>query len=446
MQTHDPAPHFQNLVRALGTKIGTEVAEQDLREEFQKYLDYGVPADQAVRTLIRHYGGQPAVPRGPVSQERIPLAQLPPESPSVNLKVRLLSLNTKQVTARGEAKTILWGLLGDESGTAPYTAWRPLEGLEKGDVIEVQGAYTKTFNNQVQANFGDRTRLTKMDAASLPPTPTRIQDVRVADIAEGMRGLRVSGRILSVAERQVQVQGQPRSLWGGTLADASGAIEFTSWHDFGLKTGDAVTIEGGYVRAFRSVPQLNFDQGAKVTPFTGDLPPAQALSVHPPMAIGRLLEKGGASDVTLVGTLLEVRPGSGLVLRCGHKEGAQSCGRVLTAGQCRLHAKQDGAPDLRIKAMLDDGTGAVGVIVGREATVALLGKSLEACIEEAKAAFRPEIIQDQLRERLTGRLFAARGNALTDDYGMQVIARSFTPFQEDVAAGAQALLGEIGGA
>ncbi len=446
MQTHDIAPHLATLTRALKDKIGTEIDETDLKDEFQKYLDYGVPPEQAVRTLLRHHGGQSAVPRAPASTERVTLAALPAASPGVNLKVRLLTVNTKQVNARGEAKDIVWGLLGDESGTAPYTSWRPLEGLQKGDVLEVQGAYTKEYNGQVQVNFGDRTRLAKLPPESLPPTPPSITEVQVADIQEGMRGLRVSGRILAVAPREVQVQGQPRTLYGGTLADRSGAIEFSAWHDFGLKAGDAVTIEGGYVRAFRGVPQLSFDQGSKVTPFTGDLPPLERLSIHPPTPIGRLLERGGASDVTLVGTLLEVRPGSGLVLRCGHKEEGAACGRVLQSGQCRLHGKMEGTPDLRIKGVLDDGTGAVSIIIGREATQALLGKTLEACVEEARAAFRPEVIQDQLKERLTGRVFQARGNALSDEYGMQLIARSLAAHQEDTASGAQDLLSEIGGA
>jgi replication factor A1 len=448
MQTTTPAEvatNFANLKRALGTKVGAEIAEQDLQDEFQKYLDYGVPMDQAVKTILRHHGVQTAPPQrlaGSPTTGRVPLAQLPGNSPGVTVKARLLTINTKDVVARGESKTILWGLLGDETGTAPYTSWRPLEGLEKGDVIEVEGAYTKEFNGKAQVNFGDRTRITKKAPEDIPATPTIFRDVPVAELRDGLRGIRVTVRILSVAPRQVTVQGQPKTVWSGTLADASGQAEFSSWSDHGLASDQAITIEGGYVRSFRGVAQLTFDESAKVTPFGGSLPTAQALAVRPPVTLGSLVERGGGSDVTVVSTLLDVRPGSGLVMRCS----TPGCSRVLASGMCRLHNRVEGVPDLRIKGILDDGTGAVNVVAGRAITESLLGKDLEQCTKEAQAAFRAEVILDQLREKLTSHVFQVRGNVLSDDYGLMLIAKSMAPHQEDVVAGAQEVLAKLGGA
>ena len=126
MQAIDLAPHIEALKRALGSKIGSDVSEQDLKDEFAKYLEYGVPVDQALKTILRHHGvATPAGPRpgsSPPVTERLPVAKLPPTSPSVIVKARLLTLNTKTVSARGEQKEIVWGLLGDESGSIPYTS------------------------------------------------------------------------------------------------------------------------------------------------------------------------------------------------------------------------------------------------------------------------------------------------------------------------------------
>ena len=441
MQAIDLAPHIEALKRALGTKIGSDVSEQDLKDEFAKYLEYGVPVDQALKTILRHHGVQsPAANRqgsSPPVTERLPVAQLPPNSPSVVLKARLLTINTKTVNARGEAKEILWGLLGDESGSIPYTSWRPLEGLAKGDVIQVEGAYTKEYQGKPQVNFGDRTKISKLDASELPaPSAAEIRDVPLAELREGLRGLRVTGRVLSVAPRQVTVQGQPKTVWGGILADASGQVEFSAWHDHGLKAGDAVTIEGGYVRAYRGQPQYTFDADAKVSPATAAVPDAAMLAVRPPTSIASVIERNGGSDLTLVATLLEVRPGSGLVLRCS----TAACTRVLTGGMCRLHNRVEGVPDLRIKGVLDDGTGALSMVVGREITEQVLGKTLAQCVEEAKAAFRPEVIQDQLKEKVAGRVFTVRGNAMSDEYGPMLIARSMQPFAEPKEETAKMLL------
>jgi len=436
-----PAPdlsaHLESIKKALGAKAA-DLDEQDLKDELAKYLEYGVPLDQAVKTILRHHGvapGPSSRPTGPVTTERLPVAKLPPTSPAVNLKVRVLSLQTKPVTARGEQKDIIYGLLGDESGVVPYTSWRPLEGLAKGDVLEIQGAYTKEFNGQVQVNFGDRTLIKKV-ADDLPRSPVTFKDFTIAELQEGSRGIRITGRILDVAPRQITVQGQPKTVYGGTIADASGKVEFTAWSDHKLAADQAVTIEGGYVRAYRGVAQFNFDADAKVTAASGELPSAQVLSVRPAMPVRELLARGGGSDLHIVGSLLEVRPGSGLVLRCS----TPGCTRVLASGMCRIHNKVEGLPDIRLKAILDDGTGAVNLIAGREVTESLLGKTLEQCKKEAQDAFRPDIVQEQLRERLTARVYSVRGNALSDDYGITFIVRSMTPHSEDRTAAAQETL------
>lgn len=438
---------FESLKKQLAGKLGADLDETDLRDEFQKYLDYGVPVDQAVKTILRHHGiaAAPGLRAGFTSnQERVTLSQLPPTSPGVHLRVRVLSLNTKPVMARGEQKDIVWGLVGDESGTAPYTSWRPLEGIAKGDVIDVQGAYTKEYNGQAQVNFGDRTRITKLAAEELPQTPFAFKDTPIADLKEGLRGIRVNVRVLNVGDRQITVQGTPKTVWAGTLADASGKAEFTAWSDHKLQAGQALTIEGGYVRAYRGVAQYNFDADAKVTPFAGDLADAETLSVQTAMLLRDLVARGGGSDVQVVGTLLEVRPGSGLVLRCP----SPGCTRVLQAGLCRIHNKVEGTPvpDLRIKGVLDDGTAAVNMTIGRELTEKLLGKSLDQAAKEAKDAFRPDLVQEQLREKLTGRVYSVRGNALADDFGLSLIVRSIQPAHEDPKAAATALLALVKGA
>ncbi len=440
MQLHsDAAPHFEHIKQALQDKIGTELDEADLRDEFQKYLDYGVPADQAARTILRHHGHQPGgtAPQatggsGDTEQPRTTLADAPGNTPYVNLLARVVSYNTKLVHARGEDKEIVWGMLGDETATRPYTSWRPLEGVEKGDVLEIKGAYTKEFRGEVQINFGDRTQVEKKDPDALPKTVTEFRDTAVAELAPGLRNVRVTGRILDVSSRDITVQGQPKTIYGGTLADESGKIEFTAWADLGLVADSVVTIEGGYVRTYRNTPQFNFDQDATVTPAQVDLPDADTLADTPPVALHELTEQG-ANDVCVVATLLEVRDGSGLVFR------DPETNRVVPT------QTETTTPDLRVKGVLDDGTAAMNLIANRELTEQLLGKTLEQCQAEAKAAFRPEVIQDELRQKLPGRVYKARGNVLVDDFGAMFIAKTLTPFEGDLEEPAKDLLARLGG-
>ncbi len=437
---HDMAPHLDQIKRALGDKVGKEVSEDDLRDEFAKYLEYGVPPDQAVKTVLRHHGVTPSAPTGgtmqaaPITDERVALADVPPNVPSVNLLVRIVTKNPKIVNARGEEKEIQWGMIGDETATVPFTSWRPMEGLEVGDVIAVQGAYSKEYQNEVQINFGDRSRIEKRDASELPTTAQEFRQINIGDLRPGLRGIKVTGRVLQAAPKDIHVKGEPKTIWTGILGDETGKVEWTAWSDPNLKEGAVVTIEGGYIRAYRGIPQFNFDKDATITPFEGSFASPEALEEAARITIGELVTRGGGNDVIVEGTLLEVRPGSGLVFRDPETR------RVVTGSQ----RGPDSTPDLRIKGVLDDGTGAVNFVVGREITEALLGKDLEACAKEAQEAFRSEIIQDQLQALLTAKTFRLTGNALRDEYGMMLIAREMKPRVVDLEQEARKLLETMG--
>lgn len=433
MQTQETtAPHFDQITRALADKIGSELDEDDLRDEFQKYLDYGVPPDQAVRTILRHHGAPGNAPAPSQNQERVQLADLKPDTPYVNILARVLTIQTRTVTARGEEKQIVTGMLGDETASRAYTSWRPLEGIEKGDVLEVQGAYTKEFRNEVQVNFGDRCQIAKKGDEALPKAPDTFRPTSIGDLEIGLRGLEVTARVLDISTKEVNVQGEPKTIWTGTLADETGKVEFTAWSDPGLEKDQTVTIQGGYVRGFRGMPQFNFDDDATITPSDKELPDADTLADTPPVALHTLVDKG-ANDVTVVATLLEVRDGSGLVFR------DPETNRVVRGS----NITDESIPDLRIKGVLDDGTAALNLIANRELTEDLLGKNLDEARAMAKEAFRSEIVQEKLQEMLTGRVFKARGNVLVDEYGAMFIARSLAPYTPELAAEAQELIGTI---
>ena len=103
---------------------------------------------------------------------------------------------------------------------------------------------------------------------------------------------------------------------------------------------------------------------------------------------------GGMVDAAVDGIILDVRQGSGLVFRC------PECNRVLQKNECRVHGEVEGNPDLRTKAVLDDGSGAMTVILNRVISERLLGKSLDKCMKEAKKAMDHSIIHDQLFDKL----------------------------------------------
>jgi replication factor A1 len=162
------------------------------------------------------------------------------------------------------------------------------------------------------------------------------------------------------------------------------------------------------------------------------------LAVDTVVPIEELERRGGAQSVAVQGIVIEVREGSGLVFRC------PECRRVVRKGACGVHGRVEATPDLRVKAVVDDGTGSLSVVIGRELTEALLGKTLEQCKALAQEAFDAEVVRDLLADRLVARPVRVAGNVLSDDFGLMMICSRVTDVEVDVRAEASALLEQLG--
>ncbi|ERG88554.1 MAG: hypothetical protein J07HX5_00700, partial [halophilic archaeon J07HX5] len=146
---------------------------------------------------------------------------------------------------------------------------------------------------------------------------------------------------------------------------------------------------------------------------------------------------GGLFDVEVVGNVVAVRDGSGLIERC------PECGRVIDGGQCRSHGAVEGEDDLRIKAIVDDGTGTVTAILDDELTAAVYGGGLEQAREHARDAMDRSVVADDIRETIVGRAFRVRGSLTVDEYGANLTASTFEERDANPAARAKTLLEEV---
>ena len=226
MEIQKLAPHIEEITRALGDKL----SEEQIAEELQKYVDvYKLSIPMAKRTIVKKYGGDSS---GFSAGFQRKLAELRPNDPNVDFVAKVLSANAKEIQAKGEKKQIVFGFLGDDTTTLPYTAWE-IEDLQlnKGDVISVKGAYTREYQGRVQVNFGNRVSIKKED-------PSTVGDIQVAqgppravgigELREAMGYVEVKGRILSLEPREVTVQGETKKIFSGVLADETGKVQFTA--------------------------------------------------------------------------------------------------------------------------------------------------------------------------------------------------------------------------
>jgi replication factor A1 len=449
-QTENLAPHVQEITRALQNRMEPEAVEDELR----RYLEYGVPLAQAKRDIVRMHGGQL------VAGEKKLVALVPEEKGIELAAVKILTVNPKEITVKGAAKTIWYGLMADDTHKISYTAWKDFQ-LERNSWVKIRNAYAKKgFREGVELSLGD---FTIVEAAADPGwaiaddfqpsaegASSRISTERkVREIKDGLGSVAVTARILEANEKTISTANGQKTLVEGVLADETGRIGFSAWEPEKLPEGfraDAVVhIKGAYTRSFRGVPNLNFGQYASVDLLAADvLPDAASLTQDRAFHLGELEATGGGEGILVEGVVLEVKKGSGIIFRCGHMDEARACNRVLQKNECRIHGKQKGQPDLRIKAVLDDGHGAATFFANREATERILGKSLAQAQEEARDAMTVDVIQDQLVEKLTARRVVVRGKALSDEFGLQIIASDVEyAAEKDATVDAEKLLGAL---
>ncbi|MBM4250054.1 MAG: hypothetical protein FJ149_11665 [Euryarchaeota archaeon] len=436
------APHVEDVSRALGNDI-VKKQKIDVEKELKEYIEVYRVKDlsTAKRSIVKKYGGDIGALRAGGGVLRT-LAELKPNEPSVDFLCRILTLNPKEIEQDGVKKRIHYGILADQTASKSFTVWNEEAPFTKGDVVRVRNAYTREYNGEAQVSFGVRTTFEKAPPDALPAVAAarfgEPREFKVRDFRDGESNVSVEARILSLERREVTVGDQPKPVFSGLLADETGRAQYTMWHEFPIKPGDAVKISGAYIKGWKGIPRLTFDERSQVEKLErSKLPALKDLKGGNLLTIEEVASRGGAADVTLRGIIIDVKPGSGLVLRC------PDCKRVVQKGVCRVHGQVKGTPDLRIKAAIDDGTGALLAVFGRELSEKLTGRKLEDYMRLVAELANPDAVRAEMMEKIIARPMEVTGNVTADDYGLMLIASSARMVEVDVQAEARAMLEEL---
>ncbi len=421
---------FERAVEDIFFALDGKMDREWIKKELRRWISlYGLPLSEAKRGIISKYGGNVASLSGVLRK----IEDLKPGEGRVNLKAKVISINSKEVVVDGVRKIIHYGILGDETGTIPFTAWVLDIELRKGDCVEIKNAYTREWQGRVKLVIGNNTKL-----SLLPPDSVEVKmEVRPAKIVElhpRMGLVEVVGKVLHVEKREVEVDGVMRDVYSGIIGDDTGEIPFSSW-DREVKKGDVIKISGAYVSTFLGMPQLVFDSRATIEKVEREIEIKEM-----PIQMESLEGRGGF-NVLVEGVIIDVKDGSGLIYRC------PECGRVLRSSTCPVHGRVTPEPDLRIKAVIDDGTGAIMAIFNREQTEKILGIGLDEAIEKVRENLgNPSVIKEMVEEKMIARPMRLRGNVMNDEkYGLRMLVKDFEFLNlEYIAQKAEKMLEDMG--
>ena len=421
---------LEDRAEELASDLGVD--KQEVKEDLENLVSYSVPMDEAVQSLRRKYGDGSSG-SGSSSPTTMDVADVTTESGNVTLTGRVLMVGPRSIRYQGEDQTIYEGELADATGTIDFTAWNDF-GLETGDTLQVGNAGVREWDGQPELNLGESTSVSTLeDPLEVPYDVGGERTVR--DLQAGDRARTVEVTIEEVERRTIDGRDGETDILSGVLADETGRLPFTDWTaNPVIENGGNVRVENAYVREYRGVPELNVSEFSTVTELDRSIEVGDAVAAD---SIFDAVVGGGVYDVELSGNIIEVRDGSGLIQRC------PECNRVAQNGQCRSHGEVDATDDMRVKAILDDGTATTTVVLDRELSERVYGGTLEEAKEQAREAMDQEVVADSIREKIVGPEFRVRGHLSVDEYGGNLDASTFERVEDDPADRASAFLAEV---
>ncbi|WP_251342886.1 Single-stranded DNA binding protein [Haloplanus halophilus] len=412
----------------LASDLGVDKAE--VKEDLQSLLEYNVPIEEAKGSVRRKHGGDDGSAATPTAKS---LDDVSPDDGSVTVTVRVLTKGTRSIRYQGEDRVIREGEFADGTGRISYTAWESFD-FEPGDSITVGNANVREWEGDPELNLGTNT--TVAPASDPVETPHEVGGERdLIDLEPGDRGRTVEVTVVEVERRTIDGRDGETEILSGVVADESARLPLTDWDPHAdVEAGASLRLSDVYVREYRGVPQVNVTEFSTVETLDRTV---EAPDSAPRMGIGEAVATGGLFDVELLGNVIAVRDGSGLIERC------PDCGRVVQNGQCRAHGEVEGEDDLRVKAILDDGTGTVTAVLGTDLTAAVYGGGVEDAKAAARDAMDKEVVADEIRDRIVGREYRVRGSLSVDEYGANLDAEEFVESADDPADRASELLAGV---
>jgi len=414
--------HAEELASDLG------VDKEEVKEKMATLLEYDVPIDEAKQNIRRTHGDGTTSGTDTVPTKE--LADVDTSDSSVSTTVRVLSVGKRSIQYNDQEHVIFEGEVADQSTKRSYTSWEDFD-LEPGETVTLGNADVREWEGEPELNLGESTTVERVEETLEVPYEVG-GDADLADLAPGGRGINVEVQVLEVERKIIDGRDGETEILSGVLGDGTTRLPFTDWEPSpGIEPGNSVRIENVFVREFRGVPSVNVSEFSTVEMLSESV---EVQETAPRRSVREAVESGGLFDVELVGSVVAIRDGSGLIERC------PECGRVVQNGQCRSHGEVDGEDDLRTKAILDDGTGTVTVVLDEEITADVYGGGLDEAREHARDAMDREVVADAIRERVVGHEYRIRGSLSVDDFGANLEASEFAEHAADPADRARDLL------
>ena len=207
---HMDDKEIEKYVDDIFNLLNGQISKEEIKKLFNIWLSFHYPPELIKQKIVQKYAPDKA----------IKISDIKGEFKNLNLKAKIVSIKINDKDGRKIAS----GLLGDETGTIPFTTSLNVS-LEKGDVIKITNAYTSTFNDVLRLYIPSNGKIEKIEDKTIDTVRFSFSPLTINKLQKNFKNLDVRGKILYLEEKN----GKSKKRYTGIIADETGYIPFTSW-------------------------------------------------------------------------------------------------------------------------------------------------------------------------------------------------------------------------
>ncbi|MHB8395805.1 MAG: hypothetical protein ACYDAZ_08460 [Thermoplasmataceae archaeon] len=349
------------------------------------------------------------------------IAEIKDKIKFADITVKVVTIREKEYENEKGKGSYYYGIVGDETGTLPLTAWVFPSTVQAGDVIELKNCSVRKYNDRLRIYADSRSEVVLRPDDKMEVKRT-YKEYKVKDLNLKDQYVAVSGIITGIEERTYEKDGRSGVVYSGIFADDTGTVRISS---FGVKLKENLKarITGARVQEYRGRIGISINENSVITPIEMQ---------KPGVPLYRISELStGISGIEVTGICVMLGERSGLSMRC------PECRKRVDDGNCQEHPDAKPYVDLYAYFTLEDGTSTMQCSIGRDALAKFTGIKTESLEYSEDEIGR---IHGIIEEKIMGKPLLLKGESTTSPQGLSFRAEELTYIDSDVIKKVQAIM------
>ncbi len=328
------------------------------------------------------------------------ISEIKGEMASIDLVVKVISINQKEANTKKGPMKYYYGIIGDKTGTIPFTAWSMTSSVRAGDVLELKNCSVKLYNERARVYVESKSQVILRPGEEMEVKRT-YPSLKVKELSLKDQYVTIEGIVRDVKERQYNGKEKSGTLYFGYLEDDTGSIRLNSF-DVKLSEGQAIRIKGARVSEYNNRMRISMNE--KTETETIKLSFSQAPKVYDLCELD-----SPVSGVTTSGFVVFVGEKGGLVMRC------PECRKTQEGDECPDHPGTALVRDYFIFFTIEDGTGTLQCTAGKEQIISMIKGGDSGTLD--KMAAEDPFLRD-LKNDILGQLIRVSGEVIRSRNGL----------------------------